>query len=341
MIKIGGDIVNIRLNRDLSNIDKCIKFINENGITRIWLLADFTYDSFDIGFLEGIRKSSQVKGLFVAENSTGAEVLYKFSELEDLFFTPRIDEIIDLSRFPKLKKLSTGNFNSFMNADKVSLKELYIGVKTANFDAVSEISSLKELKMEGIKDFSFNKIRALENLNRVDVDQMNLKNLTGIEKLKNLKKLHIQYARSLERLDGILQLKKLSFVRLISCPKITDISELAESPAITRLDLENIKNCDLTKLCKLKTLESLYLDNCGSVPSLKFIEGLSNLKYFSFIDTNILDGDLRPCLKLKLAATLDKRHYNLKDSELPNEPDPELANLPSYPKAEEILLYKI
>ena len=44
---------------------------------------------------------------------------------------------------------------------------------------------------------------------------------------------------------------------------------------------------------------------------------MPKLKFFSFVDTNIDDGDLTPCMRLEYAGTLNKRHYNMKAEDLP------------------------
>ena len=68
-------------------------------------------------------------------------------------------------------------------------------------------------------------------------------------------------------------------------------------------------------------MKGLIISNCGDISSLDFIESMNNLKFLSFVDTNIIDGDLTPCLRLEYVGTIDKRHYNLRASELPHNKD--------------------
>lgn len=316
---INSNTANIMLNDDFPNIDKCIKYINKNHITDISLYCEYNSDTFEIDFLQEIKNFASIKKLGISCNPTDLDVIYNFSEIETLALSPPKGTLIDLSRFPKLKELITGNASSFKNLESAKLEYLNVYQGILDFEIVCQILSLKELDLEGIKNFSFNKIKTLLNLKRITIDQMNVKNLDGIEHLKNLNDLYIQYARSLEKLDGISELNKLSSVSLINCPKLTDINELAGCTMLKKLHLESIKNCDLIKLQTSQTLEFLKLINCGSISSLKFIETLKYLEFFVFIDTNIIDGDLTPCLRLKYAGTLDKNHYNLKMAELPKE----------------------
>ena len=43
---------------------------------------------------------------------------------------------------------------------------------------------------------------------------------------------------------------------------------------------------------------------------ISFIRKMKNLKFFSFVKTNIKDGDITPCLGLEYAGFDDKRHYS-------------------------------
>jgi protein phosphatase 1 regulatory subunit 7 len=59
----------------------------------------------------------------------------------------------------------------------------------------------------------------------------------------------------------------------------------------------------------------LAFNKCGEIPSLSFLDDLPALESFSFVDTNIADGSLAPCLRLRFAGFLDKRHYSHRRSD--------------------------
>ena len=44
---------------------------------------------------------------------------------------------------------------------------------------------------------------------------------------------------------------------------------------------------------------------------------MPKLEFFSFVDTDVVDGDLTPCMRLDYAGTMNKRHYNIKAEDLP------------------------
>lgn len=55
------------------------------------------------------------------------------------------------------------------------------------------------------------------------------------------------------------------------------------------------------------------------IQNLDFLSFLPNLIDFRFVNTNVLDGNLKPILEhptLRSVGFLNKRHYNIKDTEL-------------------------
>jgi hypothetical protein len=51
------------------------------------------------------------------------------------------------------------------------------------------------------------------------------------------------------------------------------------------------------------------------MPNLRWTQGLNELDNFSFVETNVEDGNLSPLLelpKLRYVGTMDKKHYSHK-----------------------------
>ncbi|MDR2202128.1 MAG: hypothetical protein LBP26_05125 [Clostridiales bacterium] len=197
--------------------------------------------------------------------------------------------------------------------------ELEVARREFDGEEINRYTALKNLFLYETKGVSFEKISAPTGLKKFDARLTDIRDFSGIEKFRELENINLLYARSFRSISGISQLKKLKKLWLGNCPKLTDIDELALCPSLKELYLEGIKKCDLTVIENMTGLEALRLSDCGSVSSLKFIGKLDNLEFFSFVNTNVLDGDLRPCLRLKYAGTLDKRHYNIKSRDLPQE----------------------
>ena len=89
--------------------------------------------------------------------------------------------------------------------------------------------------------------------------------------------------------------KTLRALRIENCPKISDFSLLEE----------------------LVNLELLELSGNNELPNLNFLKAMKNLKTFIF-SMNVKDGDLSPCMVVpRVHSKKDRRHYNLKDKDLP------------------------
>ena len=73
------------------------------------------------------------------------------------------------------------------------------------------------------------------------------------------------------------------------------------------------------ELLQLKNLKVLRLNACGTIDNLDFLENFPNLIDFRFVDTNILDGNLKPILEhptIRTVGFLNKKHYNYKDEKI-------------------------
>ena len=62
----------------------------------------------------------------------------------------------------------------------------------------------------------------------------------------------------------------------------------------------------------LNNLEILGFDDCGHIPLICFIGKMQSLKKFTFVNKNVLDGDLSACTNLEYVEFLDKRYYSHK-----------------------------
>jgi Leucine-rich repeat (LRR) protein len=120
--------------------------------------------------------------------------------------------------------------------------------------------------------------------------------LNGIEKAHKLQCLDISYNRCLEDISALAKVKdSLKSLNIFNCARIKDFSVLYE----------------------LENLEKLEIWGSNTIPSLDFVKYMPNLKTL-FLEINIADGDITPCLGLRSAKLMkDRKHYNLKDKDLP------------------------
>jgi hypothetical protein len=155
---------------------------------------------------------------------------------------------------------------------------------------------------------SFDNLPYSDKLLYLELNWANIKSFDGIEKFKNLKRLELHYCVKLENDKGLSQLKDtIEFLHINQSKKFKFTDELL----------------------KLKKLKVLCLNACGSLDNLDFLKSFPNLVDFRFVDTNVLDGNLKPILEhptIRTVGFLDKRHYNYKSEKIKLELRNKFAN---------------
>ena len=135
----------------------------------------------------------------------------------------------------------------------------------------------------------------VSQLRELDLLQSPLRTLAGLENAKSLHKLCLTSCRRLEDLSALASIgDSLTLLSIESCGKIPDFSVLHE----------------------LHELEHLRLYGSNTLPDLSFLNNMPNLQTFTFT-MDVLDGDLTPCLSIPYASCRNRKHFNLKDSQLP------------------------
>lgn len=140
-------------------------------------------------------------------------------------------------------------------------------------------------------------LAGLDVTSLVDLDlcQSPVRTLAGLENAKCLSKLGLSYCRQLEDISALSSMRDcLTMLDIESCGKIKDFSVLTE----------------------LHSLEHLRLYGSNILPNLSFLHEMSKLKTLTFT-MNVLDGDLSLCMNIPYASCRNRKHYNLKDSDLP------------------------
>jgi protein phosphatase 1 regulatory subunit 7 len=134
----------------------------------------------------------------------------------------------------------------------------------------------------------------LENLRELYLTRVKVESLAGIERYKNIEKLHVAYSPMLSTVAAVGSLPALIAVEFDHCKAVRDLPSLAQAGAIERM---------------------LYSDS-GELPDLRFIRGMKSLLDFRFVGTNVVDGDMSPLLGLKRVAYDSKRHFSHKCPEI-------------------------
>lgn len=179
----------------------------------------------------------------------------------------------------------------------------------------SKIKGLIDIGAAGKGHINYEKVPTLEKLwlssNKKHV------NLDGISCSKVLKEITLMSCK-VQTLDGVGTYPQFESMNLYHNRALCDISALAGvSGSLKELTIESCPQIkDFSVLSSLENLEYLYLFGNNNLPNLDFLQNMKKLKVFNFT-MNVEDGDLTNCLSIPCATCKNRKHYNLKDSQLP------------------------
>jgi protein phosphatase 1 regulatory subunit 7 len=135
------------------------------------------------------------------------------------------------------------------------------------------------------------------------------KNLTELPNLPNLEFLGMVQS-PIESTEGIGKFTKLTKINFAYLPKMTKLCDM-ESLPIETAEFQNCKKIqNLEYIGTVKTLKRLICDKCGRFQSIRFIEDLKRLEHFAFLDIDVLDGDMSPCVSVPYTAFTDKKKFS-------------------------------
>jgi len=107
------------------------------------------------------------------------------------------------------------------------------------------------------------------------------------------------------------ELKRLACYYL---PKLRHIAPAGDAFCDSGLATLEFGHCpqitDHDHVSAIKSLKVLWFNHCGKVPSLRFLDALPDLEDFRFVGTEVLDGDLNPCLRIRSVGFFDKKSYS-------------------------------
>jgi len=155
------------------------------------------------------------------------------------------------------------------------------------------------------------KLAAPPSLAELALERANLRSLNGVERFTSLRKLRVQANGTLADVSALARVPTLEHLEFEGVVELSDLSALAQLPRLRTLRLHDAASADLAaQLTPLAQLESLTLKSCIELPNLRFLASLPQLRELRLIDTNILDGDLRPLLPLPIVAVHpNRKHY--------------------------------
>lgn len=223
------------------------------------------------------RIKDKIEGLHIPETKYDIQGINALHNLKTLGFADNGKDTIDLSNFPELTSLACDYSKRLIHLESCT--------------------KLIGLSLTGYKPTCRSLIESpeLPNIERISLYKANIVTLNGIEKFQRLSELNLYGLSKLEKIESLIGLKEsLAQIEIENCKKISDYYFLGE----------------------LKNLHKLIISDSGQIENLSFIQKMTNLKFLSFVGTNILDGDISHCLHLDYVGFDDKRHYSHKMKQL-------------------------
>lgn len=258
-------------------IDACMDYAARNGLAGIAISALGGFKLPDLSFLLRFPAVEHLTILHAEMLDISAIVTLKHLNYLQIGGVPK--QSVDLTNFPALRNLNVRWWPKLrFGASLTSLRRLVL----SNYSPPSsDLTALPEIPQ-------------LEELSLIQSRKLIL---TGIDRFSLLKKIGIYYLAGLKDISALSALGGgiLEWLEFGNCPKITNHDEVRV----------------------IRSLKRLAFNHCGEIPSLTFLNELTALESFSFVGTNIIDGDLTPCLRLKFAGFLNKRHYSHRSEEFP------------------------
>ncbi len=182
---------------------------------------------------------------------------------------------------------------------------------------LSRLVGLKNVRVCTNDKYNYHLLPLLDSLS-ICADKRH-RDMTGISCSPVLRDLDLSWCAS-QTLNGIERypLQRLTLTHL---RKLEDISALSGCARTLRsLRIEGCSKIrDFSCLHNLENLECLHLNGGQVLPDLSFLRRMPKLRVFT-LSMIVEDGDLRPCLNVPYVyCSKIKRHYNLKDKDLPRD----------------------
>jgi Leucine-rich repeat (LRR) protein len=181
-------------------------------------------------------------------------------------------------------------------SDQTDLEMLYLMRCPQQVNGFGACLKLKHLTLGSYKPTGQDlaDLPVLPQLQKLELHKSGITDLKGLDKLPQLMQLLGEGLPQLQTLDGIGEAVNLQTLELRNCKRVTSLDALQQVPLLARVKLPN----------------------CGQTPNLRFIKNIPHLRFFTFVDTNVLDGDMAPLVGVDYIGYSDKRHFSHRQEEI-------------------------
>ncbi len=239
---------------------------------------------------------------------------FAISGISDLSFLKDFPSLLYLEIDGHKQKINTRHLDGLANLRGLKISDPGGGLDFSCFPELENfwgdwhqdnrnISSCRELRRLSIWHFKpttrdLSEFAGLVRVEDLSVIQSSLASLSGIEALEDLRYLCVGYAPKLESLDAFAKYES----------------------GIREIDFETVKAIrSYEPIADIPRLRRLMLFKCAPMPNVKWMAAMKHLDFFSFVETNVVDGDLSPLLglpRLRYVGTMGKKHYSHTGDEL-------------------------
>ncbi len=258
------------LQLDSARLEESARYCQEHGVRALHISP---YHGYLLPDLDCLSLFPGIRSVHL-QNSANREI----ADFEGLYAATELTHLgadfptgLHFSRFPRLSSLTTH-------------------YEKSTIGSLSAATTLTCLLLSMYKAKDLEALRPLRRLEFLGIYSSPLQSLESIGDLPALREMTVAYCSKLTSLRPLTALARhLKFLGVYSCKNVTDLHEV---------------------LGTLTALRKIILLKGTSLPSLDFVSRLPDLEFLSFDDTNILDGDMTPCLSLKYTGFMNKRHYS-------------------------------
>jgi hypothetical protein len=199
--------------------------------------------------------------------------------------------------------------------ERTDLRWLYVAHSVQPLD-LTHFEKLTDLALDFHTKITFPK--RWTSLERLDLSRFNPKSrdLTTLPEFPNLTHLKLTHTR-IQSVSGIERSPELRELSIYDGRTLEDLAPL-QAPKLRALSLSSCRNVDAAAhAVRFPELKRLQLTKCAPLPSLQFLNRCPALRTFSFVDTDVIDGNLEPLIRLDHVGIYpNRRHFSHTDTEI-------------------------